>query len=192
MDYSNPALNRDWYSEFLQSQSTPEVQYIKSEERIVPNSGGVTIGEHITDMYQNLLGRTPDQEGYQQWLNKAQGLLDQGGTADLQDAFVASLSENPADQAYYDVAKDMPYANGLSRQTAAEAAQYYNRAAEERRNMNDAPGVYNPLQNTLTNNTADQQQAALQGFKDYWAKVGNLSDEAAQQVAVDTLIEYDD
>ena len=131
----------------------------------------------ITDYYSELLGRTPDQGGFNHWMSVAPDLIAGGGDAALRREFTNAAQQHTDDKAYYTANKAAPFANNITPEAASHWSDYLTRAGQQQRSMNTAPGVYNiPQDSGSLFNTAEQQAAGLNSFKDYWAEVGSLTD----------------
>lgn len=143
--------------------------------------------QYIQSLYQDVLGREPDNGGRAWWVNdpQVQGWLESGGVPKLRSAFISGI-QGDADAKFNNIKSNLvPYANNLTQDTANEWNAYMNRAAAEQQGMNKMPGVFNgylglynaqtpEAANALVYNTADQQKATLEAASKYWQTAGGF------------------
>ena len=142
--------------------------------------------QYIQGLYQDVLGREPDNAGRAWWVNdpQVQGWLETGGVPKLRSAFISGI-QGDADAKFHNIKSNLvPYANNLTQDTANEWNAYMNEAAAQQRGMNNMPGVFSDYGalayaspetvNGIMYNTADQQKAAVDAASKYWQTAGGF------------------
>jgi hypothetical protein len=178
-------------SSYMQQWTSNPANMVPDQFVSDPNYRYNNTDELVRSLYQDYLGRNPDQEGLNWWKQQSPALLAEGGEAKLRDEFqniVANDRGKSADHTrgadFLDVKQTVPYANTLTMPQQQDWSAYMADAGQQQRGISNMPGVFNqytalgqgiPEQsNALINATGEQQKARVADVNALWNLVGGL------------------